>query len=353
MPSPLSSSTNEHLGDVLPPSSQPHTSLLQDLWSYLRALDPVLQVPDTDTVGSSRGDRFQLQWWAAEVGQHFALQALDIHHGQQWEAFAIPASAERTVAGVRSNWATAQAMPATDDIWTTVFMSRVGPLTEACRHPSFVEIVSTASNPAGINVLRDDHARLDQLQSDLEYWKGLAKAQEKSVRKEMALQRRQPSSPQIQAPAASEPTIDATWKLRDIDRWAAQNTDRIIVLPRAISATKNSTYDAPEVLYRALELLANEYTQMRQGTIDMGTFKDKAREIGVELNRSVAPESASAYGDQYFVRWAGSRRLLDQHLTKGVSRDPRYCLRIYFFFDETSGQVVVGSMPDHLDTAGT
>ena len=138
MPSPLSSSTNEHLGDVLPPSSQPHTSLLQDLWSYLRALDPVLQVPDTDTVGSSRGDRFQLQWWAAEVGQHFALQALDIHHGQQWEAFAIPASAERTVAGVRSNWATAQAMPATDDIWTTVFMSRVGPLTEACRHPSFV-----------------------------------------------------------------------------------------------------------------------------------------------------------------------------------------------------------------------
>jgi hypothetical protein len=39
---------------------------------------------------------------------------------------------------------------------------------------------------------------------------------------------------------------------------------------------------------------------------------------------------------------------LDVHLKKGTSRESRHCLRIYFFWDEDSDQVVVGHLPDHL-----
>ena len=36
-------------------------------------------------------------------------------------------------------------------------------------------------------------------------------------------------------------------------------------------------------------------------------------------------------GEEYYIMYGGRRRLLDRHLKKGVSRNPLYCLRIYFF----------------------
>ena len=341
------------LGDLPPSPGQSHTSLRHIFWSHLIELDPILQVPDVDSVGSCRGDRFQVQWWTADDGLHFAMQTLDTQLGQQWEAFAIPVSAERTVAGLRTNWSASNEVQDAHDIWSTAFKRYVGPLTSACRHPSFIEIVAAASNPSGINMVRDDRAQLEHLRHDLEYWQSLARAQEKSARKEVAILRRQSISGPKQAPDSQPPSTATTWRFRDIDRWAAQNAERIVILPRAISATKDSIYDAPEVLYQALELLASSYTQWRLGIIDRSAFDEQARNIGVELRRSVSPAAASAHGDQYFVRWAGAKHFLDQHLTKGVSRDPRYCLRIYFFFDEIAGRVVVGSMPNHLDTGAT
>lgn len=344
------------LGEMPSDSGQAPATLATDLWNHLRLLDPILQQPEANSVGSCRGDRFQLQWWTASDAQHFALQALDTHLSQQWEAFYVPLTEQHSVAGLRTTWAapptSSQHCPL-GSLWEGVFRPRLRPVTSDIRHPSFIDIVATAANSAGIAVVRDDHAQIDQLRSDVQYWSGLAKAQEKSVRRETAMRRYGPPGSTGSAPAPTEVQDSREWKLRDIDVWAAENDERIIILPRAISATKRSSYDDPKVLYQALELLANEFTQMKLGKLDRSAFTQRALETGVELRASVTPAIASSFGEQYFVRWGGSRRLLDQHLTKGVSRDPRYCLRIYFFFDEAAGKVVVGSMPSHLDTGAT
>ena len=55
----------------------------------------------------------------------------------------------------------------------------------------------------------------------------------------------------------------------------------------------------------------------------------------------------------YFIRLGGRRRFLDQHLGKGSARDPRYCMRIYFCWDEDTNRVVIGHMPSHLPTSYT
>jgi len=44
---------------------------------------------------------------------------------------------------------------------------------------------------------------------------------------------------------------------------------------------------------------------------------------------------------------------MDRHLVKGTSRDPRFCMRIYFFWDDEENVVVVGHLPGHLTTAAT
>ena len=54
--------------------------------------------------------------------------------------------------------------------------------------------------------------------------------------------------------------------------------------------------------------------------------------------------------DEYEVEWRDGKRLLDMHVKKGTNREARNCLRIYFFFDDESDQVVVGHLPDHLTT---
>ncbi len=50
---------------------------------------------------------------------------------------------------------------------------------------------------------------------------------------------------------------------------------------------------------------------------------------------------------------ADKKKLLEHHLCKGSDRDERFCLRIYFFWDEKLKRVVIGWLPGHLDTRST
>lgn len=324
-------------------------------WHTLVGADPGLQAPAHDTVGSARGDRFHLQWWTSPDGQHFAAQVLDTQEPALWETFAIPTPAGTTVAGLRSCWsAVAEGVASSlQEIWDSACCGKhaLEPL-ENVRHPTFMDIVAAGTNPAGVTTVSDTHGLIAGLQADVQYWSGLAKALHKAKDERMAprhVERIQTPDEHPQAP----PDTPRQWSLREIDVWASQNAHRIIILPRAVSATKRSTYESPEVLYACLELLAEEYRLVKTGQADRNAFKDKADALGIAVGGSVDPTRAGMAGDQYFVRWGGARRFLEQHLTKGSSRDPRYCLRIYFTYSEADQKVIVGSMPAHLDNAST
>ncbi len=57
-------------------------------------------------------------------------------------------------------------------------------------------------------------------------------------------------------------------------------------------------------------------------------------------------------GDSFECSWDGRTHTVDWHIKGGANtRDPRRCMRIYYFWDERTRQVVVASMPAHRRTA--
>ena len=56
-------------------------------------------------------------------------------------------------------------------------------------------------------------------------------------------------------------------------------------------------------------------------------------------------------GDAYYVNYpigTTQRVFLQFHLERGNRHEDRYCMRIYFFWDDDTNQVVVGWLPSHL-----
>ena len=92
---------------------------------------------------------------------------------------------------------------------------------------------------------------------------------------------------------------------------------------------------------------------MKTGQSSAHEFETACSVHGFEETRSVSRVSAGRQGDDYFVVHAGRRQFLNRHLKKGTSKDPRNCLRIYFFWDTENDTVVIGSLPEHLGTATT
>lgn len=157
--------------------------------------------------------------------------------------------------------------------------------------------------------------------------------------------------PQFEDALSEIPADETPRDLSELRGWALANENRIVIMPRALQGAKKSHYDMPETVYVALELLAGPYRDLRMGQLDHAQFLKALAASEMQLEGSVAPSVAGEQGDAYFVSWRGRRRFLELHLRKGGGRDERYCLRIYFFWDEDSQKVIVGWLPSHLSNS--
>lgn len=126
--------------------------------------------------------------------------------------------------------------------------------------------------------------------------------------------------------------------------------DRLFLHPRAQRALKNAKFEDVPLVYRCLQLLAEDYYAYAIGLSSWEEFINRCRQVDPSINEgtSITDTNAGLYGDDYFVFYGGERRKLARHLRKGNSRDPLYCLRIYFFFDTENSVIVIGSLPGHL-----
>jgi hypothetical protein len=148
-------------------------------------------------------------------------------------------------------------------------------------------------------------------------------------------------------PESSAPTSPARKDLSDLSLWAAQNEDRVVIHSRAMNEAKKSVYARPEEVFQVLECIAGPYRDMKLGFGSRESL-DAALSAGpFNLNRSAGEVSLSMHGE-YTVQHAGRRLLLDMHIGKGGGFDPRYCLRVYFGWDEYSGRPVIGWLTSHL-----
>lgn len=126
---------------------------------------------------------------------------------------------------------------------------------------------------------------------------------------------------------------------------------KLVLHERAFRLLKRAEYEDPELVFKALKLLGTTYYQMRMGDVTRQEFDQQCAELGIDESESISKTAAGELGDEYFVTYRGSKRKLDRHLRKGVARDARQCMRIYFFWDEEEEVIVIGSLPKHLETS--
>ena len=216
--------------------------------------------------------------------------------------------------------------------------------------PRFLSFLGALST-SGAFALTENVAAKAALDDELSYWRDLSRSQAKVIKRiptDTARQWRQEPAGPIAAPTAISNSGDREWRLRDLDEWAAQNSERIVILPRALSAARKSEYADPAAVFAALEVLASTYPAVKMGLAHRNKIKDELTLLNMDIGGSVDPVRAGMAGSEYEIRWGGRKRFLDQHIKKGVSREPRFSLRIYFTWDEESERVIVGWLPGHL-----
>lgn len=135
----------------------------------------------------------------------------------------------------------------------------------------------------------------------------------------------------------------------EIPQWVGQYfSGKIELSSRALKSLKTAVYSDIELVGKALELLATEYYDMRLGNGTKEDFDEKLGILYLKDELAISDSSAGEQGGEYYIVHNGSKRKFDKHLVKGSGRDPRDCLRIYYFWDNDSGMVVIGNLPDHL-----
>jgi hypothetical protein len=138
--------------------------------------------------------------------------------------------------------------------------------------------------------------------------------------------------------------------LEELRDWADKYlAGRVHLMPRAYRGAKDSQYEQPQLIYQALLWLATDYYDGKLAEVEDDPLRINMRrkldEMGMEYAASVQQEFAD--NDFYYIDYGGASRFMNMAIKKGRDREPRYCMRIYTFWDEASQQTIVGSLPQH------
>lgn len=322
----------------------------QRLWAHLAAQDDSLPAMPLQGCSESRGACLRVRCLRDDAASLFICDVVDLSRSCSWEA-GICASASAMLTFWRGHLDAAG--------WAAVTGGQEGRPLQPRFGIGFLAVAAAYFGNGG-TVLAEDVATRQHAESDLAYYRELCRNQDRLIRdmqrdlqnKSLWEARRKAGRVSHLAEhltaASGQHVVEREWTLREIGEWAALNASRIVILPRAIAACRKSDYADPRLLFQALEILATDYVNAKRNEGPREAAKYKLAALGMEIGGSVDPSVAGMNGDAYFVQWRGRRRFLDQHVSKGTSRDPRFLLRIYFTWDEDSAVPVVGWLPSHL-----
>lgn len=186
---------------------------------------------------------------------------------------------------------------------------------------------------------------------------GVYKDEAESTKREVHWLRQELERVRAQASKAGvADDIEIPETLASLPGWVEQYlVGRLMLHKRAIRMMKSACYEDAELVYRALVVLASQYRDMKMS--EEGSRQEEFRKafetLGLDYGPSISATRAPEQGETYFVEHDGRKCFLENHLKKGSTKDDRYTLRIYFFWDDYRNVVVVGSLPGHLQTRAT
>jgi hypothetical protein len=147
--------------------------------------------------------------------------------------------------------------------------------------------------------------------------------------------------------------IDVPSTLGNFEDWCTRHLAGSVEMHnRAFQGIKRSEFAQVPLIYKSLLMLRDYYVPMRRngGLERLQAFEQACETLGITEEPTFTGPRLGEEGETYLVRFSGRLVELDRHLKKGISREPRFCLRVYFFWDAKGEQVVVGWLPSHLDT---
>jgi len=120
---------------------------------------------------------------------------------------------------------------------------------------------------------------------------------------------------------------------------------RLVLSPAARRSVRAPEFEDVALAARCLIWLASECRDRRMGEAQ-GSLAEEPIEEGVR--------NSHCGGDQFDLDWQGQRYTADWHVKSGGNtRDPKRCLRIYYFWEPSTQQIVVAEMPAHRRTAAS
>jgi hypothetical protein len=120
---------------------------------------------------------------------------------------------------------------------------------------------------------------------------------------------------------------------------------RVTLAPRARKGIRSPLFEDPTLAARCLNWLATAARDRRIAGGD-GSLGEEYIESGIK--------NTHCGSDQFDLLWQGQLHTADWHIKNGGNtREPRRCLRIYYFWDSASQQIVVADMPAHRVTGAS
>jgi len=320
------------------------------LWEALCAEYPELAAFAPDGVGTVDLECGHTVRWSGNLaGGAFACEVMDPHSCDSWEAFLLHVGASE----IRTGWKRRGSNVDAPKVWEEAAMKlQLGEQVHARHEPNFLALAAAMAGTGELGIVSADMDERVGLETELAHWRSVAARQAsmlRTVRQAAAAVAARPGSAESEG---QEPHVRA-WALSDMQAWADENADRIVIMPRAISEAKKSIYEDAGFVYEVLELLAETYRCVKLSLMGRATLKAECDRMGLAIGGSVEPTRAGEAGGEYHVTYGGRRRFLDQHVGKGSSRDTRYALRVYFFWDDATKRVVVGWLPSHLSNSNS
>lgn len=150
----------------------------------------------------------------------------------------------------------------------------------------------------------------------------------------------------------------------ELPRWVdSYFADRVFLHSRAVRALKDAAFENVPLVYETIKLLAEAYWSMRvnedpgQRQVLTANWESGIRRLGLDYNpQSMTESRLGEFRETYTINYRigqSSRQVLGPHLKYGSAKDDRYCMRLYFLWDDDRQLVVIGHLPSHLDTRTT
>lgn len=142
-----------------------------------------------------------------------------------------------------------------------------------------------------------------------------------------------------------------TWD--KLEAWVeCYGNDRLVLMPQAAKAARKSAFVDIPFAYRVLEFLVQHYVPLRMRDQDddetRRDYEAALASLGAELSPVGMAVDQKQYKQEYRRRYDGKDIKLDLHVKSGVGFTPATLFRLYFWYDSTNEQVVVGHLPSHL-----